>query len=94
MILPKRRFVFVASPCGLTQIAAVWVMANPKRRGPGRPRQAGPRRETVVAIKGSTEWKSWLDRFSLHCRLGLSDTIEQSLMHYAERRGYHEPPKR
>jgi hypothetical protein len=79
---------------GLPQIATVSVMAKPKRRRPGRPRRAGPRRETVVAIKGSTEWKSWLDRFSLHCRLGLSDTIEQSLMSYAERRGYPGPPKR
>jgi hypothetical protein len=72
----------------------VGMMAKPKRRRPGRPRRAAPRRETVVAIKGSAEWKSWLDRFSLHCRLGLSDTIEQSLVYYAEERGYPEPPKR
>jgi hypothetical protein len=51
-------------------------------------------RGTVLAIKGSAEWKSWLDGFSSHCRLGLSDTIEQSLVHYAEERGYPEPPKR
>ncbi len=32
--------------------------------------------------------------FSLDCRLGLSDTIEQSLFRYANERGYREPPKR
>jgi hypothetical protein len=72
----------------------VATMAKPERRRPGRPRNAAPRRETVVAIKGSAEWKSWLDGFSAHCRLGLSDTIEQSLVYYAEERGYPEPPKR
>ena len=72
----------------------VGMMAKPERRKLGRPRRAAPRRETVLAIKGSTEWKSWLDEFSLHCRLGLSDTIEQSLFYYAEKRGYREPPKR
>ena len=72
----------------------VGMMAKPERRRPGRPRRALSKRETVVAIKGSTEWKSWLDAFSSHCRLGLSDTIEQSLVYYAQTRGYQEPPKR
>ena len=72
----------------------VGMMAKPERRKPGRPRRAVSRRETVIAIKGSKEWKLWLDSFSSHCRLGLSDTIEQSLVYYAEERGYREPPKR
>ena len=72
----------------------VGMMAKPERRRPGRPRRAVPRRETVVAIKGSTEWKSWLDGFSYHCRLGLADTIEQSLVYYAKVREYGQPPKR
>jgi hypothetical protein len=69
-------------------------MADPERRRPGRPRRAGPPRETVVALKGSTEWKSWLDGFSVHCRLGLADTIEQSLLFYAKERDFGVPPKR
>jgi hypothetical protein len=54
----------------------------------------GPARETVVALKGSAVWKAWLDEFAGHCRLGLADTIEQSLDYYAQDRGYHRPPKR
>ncbi len=69
-------------------------MAELKRRKPGRPKRDGPARETVVALKGSRDWKAWLDRFANHCRLGLADTIEQSLDHYAEQRGYCRPPKR
>jgi hypothetical protein len=54
----------------------------------------GPPRETVVALKGSPEWKAWLDGFAGHCRLGLADTIEQSLLCYAQERDYGGPPKR
>ena len=69
-------------------------MADLERRRPGRPKRAGPARETVVALKGSTEWKAWLDGFASHCRLGLADTIEQSLLTYAKKRDYGGPPKR
>ena len=69
-------------------------MAEPNRRRPGRPRRVGPPRETVVALKGSPEWKAWLDGFAGHCRLGISDTIEQSLLCYARERGFEQPPKR
>ena len=69
-------------------------MPEPNRRRPGRPRRSGPARETVVALKGSAEWKSWLDGFADHCRLGLSDTIDQSLDFYSQARNYQRPPKR
>ena len=69
-------------------------MAEPERRRPGRPKRTGPARETVVALKGSQEWKLWLDEFSGHCRLGLADTIEQSLLRYANERVFRVPPKR
>jgi hypothetical protein len=47
-----------------------------------------------VALKGLPEWKVWLDLFAGHCRLGLADTIEQSLDYYAQEREYGRPPKR
>ncbi len=69
-------------------------MTAQERKKPGRPKRVGPARETVVALKGSTEWKVWLDGFAGHCRLGLADTIEQSLDYYAQERRYDRPPKR
>lgn len=69
-------------------------MVTPKKRGRGRPKGKGPVRETVVALKGAPAWKGWLDEFAAHCRLGLADTIEQSLLSYARERGFREPPKR
>lgn len=79
---------------GLLRIGVVQLMAESERRRPGRPKREGPPRETVVALKGSREWKAWLDKFANHCRLGLADTIEQSLDHYSHERKYRRPPKR
>jgi hypothetical protein len=79
---------------GPSRIARVKRMVEPRRRKPGRPKGPTPVRGTVVALKGSREWKAWLDVFSYHCRLGLADTIEQSLVYYAKQREYRGPPKR
>jgi len=69
-------------------------MAKPRQRKPGRPKGAGPPRATVLGLNGTPEWKAWLDGFAGHCRLGLADTIEQSLDCYARERTYPRPPKR
>jgi hypothetical protein len=69
-------------------------MVEPQKRSPGRPKGQGRISKTAVAIKGSQEWKEWLDEFAGHCRLGLADTIEQSLIRYAEELGFERPPKR
>jgi hypothetical protein len=60
----------------------------------GEDQEDGPVRETVVALKGASEWKAWLDEFADPCRLGLADTIEQSLLSYAKQRGFRDLPKR
>ena len=77
-----------------SRMAMVKPMVEQKRGRPGRPKGPGPVRGTVVALKGTTDWKAWLDEFAAHCRLGLADTIEQSLVAYARARGYRAPPKR
>ena len=69
-------------------------MSMPIKRKRGRPKGEAPVRETVVALKGAPEWKLWLDEFATHCRLGLSDTIEQALLSYRAERGFRVPPKR
>jgi hypothetical protein len=60
----------------------------------GRPKGSGPPRGNVLALKGSPEWKAWLDAFADHCRLKLADTVDQALAAYAEHRGFRPPPKR
>ncbi len=81
---------------GLSRIVVVrrWRAQSGGSRGDPSSRHAAPTLETVVALEGFPEWKLWVNGFSLPCRLGLSDTIEQSLVDYHKERGYREPPKR
>jgi hypothetical protein len=67
-------------------------LMNPKKR-PGRPKSS-VRRETVLGLKGTAEWKTWLEQFAVHCRLSMADTIDQALTEKAERSGFRPPPKR
>ena len=67
-------------------------MSEPKRPR-GRPKGAGSK-PNVVAMKGSPEWKAWLDAFGEHCRLSLADTIDHALASFAEQKGFRAPPKR
>jgi hypothetical protein len=64
-----------------------------KKRGPGRPKSDGPK-GNVVALKGTPEWKAWLDAFADHCRLSLAGVIDLSLERLAEEKGFRPPPKR
>jgi hypothetical protein len=69
-------------------------MIEPQKPNLGRPRGRGPERATAIALKGSQEWKKWLDELAAHCRLGLADTVEPALIDYAEKQGFPKPPKR
>jgi hypothetical protein len=64
-----------------------------KKKAVGRPKAAA-KRESIVNLKGVPEFKNWLDGFAEHCGLSIADTIGQALQHYAEHRGYRQPPKR
>lgn len=72
-------------------------MAAPKRR-PGRPpkpKHELSRKETVLALKGSEEFRAWLEGLAAHMRLPLSIVMEHALVVYAKQEGYDpEPPKR
>ena len=75
-------------------MSMVAIMPEKKPRKPGRPKGGAPARATVISLKGTPEWKEWLDGFADHCRLGAADTIEQALIVYAKEREYPPPPNR
>ena len=56
--------------------------------GPSKPKQM------VVGLRGSPEWKDWLDRFADHCRLNKVDVIDLALVDYAAKMGFEPPPRR
>jgi hypothetical protein len=49
----------------------------------------------AVAIKGSPEWKEWVERLANHCRCDVSALVDQALTEHARRNGFGEiPPRR
>ena len=56
------------------------------------PASESERQPVVLTMRGKPEWKTWLKKLSRHCHLKVAVCVEQSLMEYAERRGFTEPP--
>lgn len=58
------------------------------------PTVAGPRR-TVLTIKGTDQWKGWLERLGKHLRTPTSTIVDHALVRYAKEMGFEEsPPER
>ncbi len=55
-----------------------------------------PRRQpTAVTIRGSKEWREWLDRGANHCMTDVAKLIDVSVAHYLKSQGFEEQrPKR
>ena len=56
--------------------------------------QAGPRK-TVLTIKGTDEWRGWLERLGEHLRTPTSTIVDHALVKHAKDVGFaEEAPKR
>lgn len=56
--------------------------------------EPGPRR-TVLTIKGTEEWREWLEGLSKHLRTPTSTIVDHALVRYAKEMGYQaEAPER
>jgi hypothetical protein len=49
-------------------------------------------RPTAFAIKGSLEWREWVEQGADHCRTDVSKLIDAALVEYLRERGYTNPP--
>jgi hypothetical protein len=45
-------------------------------------------------LRGSDEWKAWVEDFAHSDRATVTEVIDRALEHYAEKRGFKRPPKR
>jgi hypothetical protein len=52
------------------------------------PKAAQGRTAIVVTLKGSTEWKTWVDELADHCRTDVSKLIDQALVELAKSKGF------
>jgi hypothetical protein len=69
-------------------------MDKPKRPDKKSAR-ASVRQPTAITIRGSKEWRDWVERGSEHCRTDSSKLIDIALAFYLKAQGFNEPaPKR
>jgi len=47
-------------------------------------------RRTVITIKGTEEWRGWLERFSKYLRTPTSTIVDHALLRHAKEMGFHE----
>ncbi len=62
-------------------------------RAKGRPKVAEPRRN-VVSLRGSEQWREWLNSFAEHARMPAATLVDQAITHYAKVLEFDPPPKR
>lgn len=60
-------------------------MAKKKVRQPAR---------MVLGVRGSEDWKKWLDEYAEFRRMTLVDLVDRALEEDAKRNGFRPPPKR
>ncbi len=67
-----------------------------KKKPTTKPREASAvPRQTVLTIKGTPEWKAWLDELGDHVRMPASTIVDQALVKYARDMGFaKDAPKR
>jgi hypothetical protein len=61
----------------------------------GPPDEGREPRPVILALRGSREWKEWIDRLARHCRLTTATVVDQALVRYAKEVGFEEsaPPR-
>lgn len=64
--------------------------AESRNKG-GRPKVPNPKRQ-VISLRGSEEWREWLNGLADHCRIPATALIDVALTRYAKEAGYEEPP--
>lgn len=67
------------------------VMARPK---PKKTETDSPskRQPTAITIRGSKEWREWLERGADHCRTDSSKLLDIAAAQYLKAQGFNEPP--
>jgi hypothetical protein len=65
-----------------------------KKKGKPKPEPEPPRLRNIVVLRGTDEWKTWLDEVASANSAPLTVTIEQALKAYAEKLGVRKPPRR
>lgn len=52
------------------------------------------RQKNVLALRGTEQWKAWLDGFAARKGMPVTVLVDQALRDFAKRDGYSDPPAR
>jgi hypothetical protein len=53
------------------------------------------RKPTALTIKGSLEWRAWVEKGATFCRTDVAKLVDAALVDYLKNRGFEpEPPER
>jgi hypothetical protein len=70
-------------------------MAKPKKTAPKSKGQPWGKSQPLAAqLRGSPEWKEWLEAFASANRLSVAGVIDMALARLARELGFREPPER
>jgi hypothetical protein len=73
---------------------ATMAQRGPARHRAGKP-EPGPRKRAVLQMKGTEEWKEWLDELARFLRMPIAAVVDNALVWYAKERGFtKEAPER
>lgn len=64
---------------------------RPAERPAERPTGAKP---TALTIRGSLEWRAWVERGADHCRTDVAKLVDAAVIDYLKARGFEETPPR
>jgi hypothetical protein len=69
---------------------------SPTMTVPAAPERAvgSPRQKNVLALRGTDEWKAWLDGFAGRKGMPVTVLVDHALRELAKRDGYQDPPTR
>jgi hypothetical protein len=69
----------------------IGTMARPKAKAKAAPDTGAP----ALTIRGSKEWREWVNRAADFCRTDVAKLVDASLIRYVRDQGFtEEPPKR
>lgn len=61
---------------------------------PQTPAPSGSRLKNIIGLRGTDEWKTWLDGLAKHKGMPVTVLIDHALRELAKRDGYPDPPVR
>ena len=71
----------------------VATMARPKKQASKpAPAEVPSPRGMILSVRGTPEWRDWLNRLAEHNRVKVADAIDHAVVAWARQTGFTEPP--